>query len=157
MINIYTSRKLLPDRNILNSVDDFFIAYVSQKQFESYDLEVMYKIDTAELLDRELGTIKTPFGVTDINHLSSGCKTVLDYLYITRNAEVYAGCIIDVTECGYNALECLFEQMDRLHDDITLLLLQHTDCLQKCCPHQFLVNGKYKVNSLSDILELMEE
>lgn len=146
MIRIFTSQKLLGNRKVIDDPDSFFIARVSQNQFDENDEKVIEEIDGAKLIDRNFGTIKTPFGLTDINHLSSGCKTVLDYLFISRNKDEYKDCVLNVTICGYNALEALFREMERLNDSDTILLLQHTDGLHMCSDRQ------YMINELSDIL-----
>lgn len=152
MINVYTDRKLLENRVILDEVDDFFNAKVSSKQFEEYDEAVMREIDNAKVLDYETGEIKTAFGLTNINNLSTGCKTVLVYLYMKRHPEKYGDCVLNVTGCGYNALESLFEQMDRLGDSDTILLLLHTDSLWECTNRKFLINGKHEVDEIGKIV-----
>lgn len=152
MINVYTSRKLLGSRAIIDEVDDFFNARVSSKQFEEFNEAVMQKIDNAKVIDYETGEIKTAFGLTNINNLSSGCKTVLVYLYMKRHPDKYKDYVINVTGCGYNALESLFKQMDRLDDSSTILLLLHTDGLRNCSKRKFLINGKHKVDEISEIV-----
>lgn len=152
MINVYTSRKLLGSKAIIDEVDDFFNARVSSKQFEEYDETVMREIDNAKVIDYETGEIKTAFGLTNINNLSSGCKTVLVYLYMKRHPDKYKDCVINVTGCGYNALESLFEQIDRLDDSSTILLLLHTDGLRNCSKRKFLINGKHEVDEISEIV-----
>lgn len=152
MIRIFTSRKLLGNRKVINDPDSFFSAHVSHHQFDENNEKVIEEIDGAKLIDCNLGTIKTPLGLTDINHLSSGCKTVLDYLYITRNNDKLKDFALNVTICGYNALESLFVQMDRLNDSDTILLLQHTDSLQMCSDRQYMINDVHQTNHLSDII-----
>ena len=152
MINVYTHRELLDSEMILDEVEDFFIAKVSSRQFDGNDEAVISEIDNAIVLDYQTGEIKTPFGLTDINRLSGGCKTVLVYLYMKRHPDEYRDCVINVTGCGYNALESLFKQMDRLNDSSTILLLLHTDGLRNCSKRKFLINNKHEVDEISEIV-----
>lgn len=152
MIKVYTNRELLGNRVILDEVDDFFNARVSSKQFDGNDETVISEIDNASVRDYKTGEIETPFGLTDINNLSSGCKTVLVYLYMKRHSDKYKDCVLNVTGCGYNALESLFEQMDRLGDSSSILLLLHTDGLINCSKRKFLINNKYETDEISEIV-----
>lgn len=90
MIRIITK----PDRTYDYNFDDcenFFRAKIFSTSFTDVDLSVLREIDHAELLDRHTGAIQTDFGITSIDYLSTGCKTVLTYLYILRNANNYDG------------------------------------------------------------------
>lgn len=66
----------------------------------------MLDIDNAKLIDKRTGKIETPYGITDIKDLSTGCKTVLNYIFMVENPEMYSIVkAINATECGWNALE----------------------------------------------------
>ena len=105
----------------------------------------MKQIDNAILLDETSGTIQTDFGVTYLDNLSSGCKAVLTFLYIIRNKEDYNGKIIlDVTECGANALDILFNFAEQYNDMDITFLLRHKNNLFKCKSHDYIVDGKRK-------------
>lgn len=142
MIKIITKTDRTYDYNF-DDCENFFRAKIFSTSFTDVDLSVLQEIDHAELLDRHTGAIKTDFGITSIDYLSTGCKTVLTYLYILRNANNYDGSILlNVTECGANALRKLFSLMDQENDlDITLLL-RHTNNLFLCGEHDFLYDGK---------------
>ena len=66
------------------NIDDYFNLFVLPSELDATDEKIMYEIDKAKLLDKELGTIRTPFGITSIEHLSSGCKTVIGYRHRRR-------------------------------------------------------------------------
>lgn len=144
MINIITKPS---DKATINDFEAFFNSYVLAKDFDNMSLEAMKIIDGAELLDKNLGTVKTKFGVSDVLHLSTGCKVVLSYLYIFNIAHEYSDRILNVTECGSNALEVLFNFADMLSDNKTTFLLRHINQLLKCKDRQYCINGNV-VNSL---------
>ncbi|MGN0483132.1 MAG: hypothetical protein ACI4HI_06250 [Lachnospiraceae bacterium] len=139
MIHIITKYK--EAAHTIRDFESFFEKYVLAKEFEAIDLEVMKQIDQAVLLDKSSGAIQTRFGITDILHLSTGCKIVLSYLYIKRQQERFCKEILDVTECGSNALEVLFQCADQLHDSETVFLLRHSNQLLKCADRAYCVNG----------------
>ena len=78
MIRLYRDKAKFDRESILLDNESFFINNVSAKCLGDASLRVMNKIDGASLLDANTGTIQTPYGVTDINNLSTGCKTVLN-------------------------------------------------------------------------------
>lgn len=147
MINIVTSKTKLEEEYLYQFYDceEFFKAKIHSKDFNEDDLEAMRIIDGAILIDKNMGTIKTDFGVTVIDNLSTGCKVVLTYLYIQRHRDDYDNkVLLDVTECGANALDVLFDLMEKYGDLDIVLLLEHSNYLFKCKKHNYLVDGKRK-------------
>lgn len=138
MVNIITKPV---KKATINDFESFFERYVLSKDFNALDLEAMKLIDNAELLDKDLGTIRTKFGVTDVLHLSTGCKIVLSYLFIYRTKK-HMDKILNITECGANALEVLFNFVERLNDSDTIFLLRHSNQLLTCRDRDYLINGK---------------
>lgn len=139
MINIITKCN---KENVLKDFESFFEKYVLARDFELLDLSVLYDIDRAILIDKKTGTIKTKFGITDILHLSTGCKIVLSYLFIERNKKEFKNIVLDITECGSNALEVLFTCVDKLQDKDTVFLLRHSNQLLDCKERDYNVNEK---------------
>lgn len=152
MINIITS---LNDINtkVRKDFDSFFKLNVLSSTFEKLDEEVMLKVDKATLVDKKSGLIKTEFGLTDVLHLSTGCKTVLSYLHIIRNKEKYDFEILDINECGANALEVLFECVDKLNDSDTVFLLEHSNHLFNCSERDYIINGNHSKDLLGGIVK----
>ena len=94
------------------------------------------------MLDRNTGAISTPFGVTDIYHLSTGCKVVLFYLYMqTLGRDKFDSYILEITECGGNALRCLFRCVEILGDVTSTFLLRHSTQARELRDVHALVNG----------------
>lgn len=123
MINLIT---VLPDDGVIRDAESFFYKYISAHDCDELCEDVLLKIDSAVILDRNLGTIKTKFGITDIYHLSMGCKIVLTYIYMYKHKNQFGNMILEITECGGNALQVLFDCVTRLHDDKTVFLLRQS-------------------------------
>ena len=79
MVKIYTSKKYFRPEEILIDNESFFDNTVTAKSFDELSLDVIMNIDKAKLIDRNIGTIETPFGITSIDNVSTGCKAVLNY------------------------------------------------------------------------------
>lgn len=114
-------------------------------EFGDVDCMVMQKIDSAELIHKD-GVIKTPFGVTSIESLSTGCKAVLLlYRYFVKHGETV---MLSVIECGTNALNVLFSLPQS--DIVKLYLTNRTD-LYKCSLGEFLIDDTKFVERLSHL------
>ena len=136
MINI--TRKL-PDSNFIGDVESMFNLHVDPTDFNDNDLKAMREIDNAELLDRNTGLIKTPYGLCSVKNLSTGCKTVLVYNHCYRNG---IRKIINANESGANALAILFDIIDSNNDNDTKLYLIHRNKMYMIPEHDFNVDGK---------------
>lgn len=148
MIKIYTRCDYFKDSEILYDNDSFFNLNVNIKANDKLANEVLMKIDRAKLLDERLGTVITPYGACSINDLSSGCKTIINCLYLHNNKDKYSNIkAINVTQCGWNALEELFKVMEENGIDINLCL-EHTNLTFKCNKRDYLINGKEVVDEL---------
>lgn len=85
MIRIYRDRSKFKEENILLDNEAFFNNNVSPKNLNKVSLRIMKDIDKADLIDSNIGTIQTPYGITGIDSLSTGCKTVINYIVIITN------------------------------------------------------------------------
>ncbi|MCR5402803.1 MAG: hypothetical protein K6E91_03170 [Butyrivibrio sp.] len=142
MINISTNAE---NKELsIGDVESFFNYKVTASHFSEQDIKVLSDIDDAVLLDKNTGAIQTPFGITDITHLSTGCKTVLCYLYLRRKET--SSIILDVTECGYNALDVLFECVEKQGDSDSVFVLRHKQGLIKCKDREYTINGHSEKN-----------
>lgn len=149
MIKLYRDLKFFDKDNVLYDNDGFFDTQVSVKEMYGDFLDVMKRIDHAKLLDMKTGTIKTPYGTCNREYLSSGCKTVLNAIYLYRHKERYQNKkAIYATECGANALEVLFEYVEKYNFDINIIL-EHCDNLMTCKERDYVIDGKLKSKSLA--------
>jgi hypothetical protein len=134
MVKIYFSYNLIT-KDIIISNNAFFNRNATISDILEAG-KLIKIIDGAEIIDTKLCTIKTPFGVTSIRNLSSGSKTAINVMHIARNKLDYS---VDISECGWNALNCIFEFLD-LNDSCVQILLRHVD-FDECNDFEFIANG----------------
>ena len=150
MINISTDETKYLDNELIIDNESFFRLNVTAKSFHDDSIGVMKKIDNAELLDVNTGKIRTPYGECNIEDLSSGCKTVLNYLFIYENPQIYPTIkAINAIECGWNELEELCRLIEKNEDDIEVLL-QHSNNTYKCSDRDYCIDGKRHISSMID-------
>jgi len=154
MVKIYTSMDYFDMSNIIIDNESFFKNNISSKRLSKQSFNVMEKIDNAVLIDIGLGTIKTPYGITSIQHLSTGCKTVLNYIYIIDNMadiemlnDIKA---ISANECGWNALEELFKVAESKETNIGIIL-EHENGVCMCSDREYCVDDTRYIHSLFDL------
>lgn len=142
VVSIYSTSNLLNRREIIMDCESFFDARISTMKMSKDSIEAMYAIDKAEIVDKKLGTIKTPIGVCSRKDLSSGCKTVLSYIYVVENYADFNGIkAVDATECGWNALEQLFKYIEKHRTTRVAVVIEHGDELYKCGNRNYIVDG----------------
>lgn len=147
MIKLYKSDKYFKNNEVIIDNESFFLN-IPFKSMHEESIKVMQKIDKAILLDINTGAIKTPFGITSIKNLSTGYKTVLNLIYLTENPKEFPNVkAIVVNECGWNALEELFNIIENYNIDIGIIL-EHDNKLYKCSNREYLVNGKETIQEL---------
>ena len=88
MVRLYTSGKYFKDNEIIIDNDSFFNNNVSAKSLSENSIKVMEEVDHAKLLDQNIGKIETPYGSTGIQDLSTGCKTILNCIFLQENQKV---------------------------------------------------------------------
>lgn len=142
MINIISRE---PENTFIKNVDAYFNAYVEPCELDSVDMSIIEQIDRAVLLDKNTGSIKTPYGLTNIYSLSSGCKTVIGYRHRRRQDR---NKIYNITMAGKNALEVLFNVVEDCKDSKTVFYLGYCGGLYTCKQRDFNVDG-ITVRSLS--------
>lgn len=151
MIRIWTDKSLIDSScDYFEDCDAFVRAIVTSREFSDRDIEAMRKIDNARLVDRNYGWVLTPFGATNIENLSSGCKAVLTYLHIIRHKNIPSKrAVINITMCGENALDVLFKYADEDGRDDIVFYLGYLDRIGGCSKREYLVNNKNVVRVLS--------
>jgi len=143
MIEIYTDYEEFDIKKILLDNDSFFNINVTARDFSELEEDTMRVVDNAELLDRETGAIKTKRGITNLENLSTGCKTILNYLFILKNCwylDRYNA--IDISSCGNNAIEQMFKVAEKFDGGSIPLILRHKDKVHKCGKREYLVDGR---------------
>ena len=110
MLKLYTDRSSFKNSEILYNNDAVFEVHTSRLQLCEVDKEFMAKYDGAEIIgeNERLGIpVQTRYGVTHINNLSTGLKTLLNLRHMKTLPQYKA---IDITEAGENVLLDIFEQ-----------------------------------------------
>ena len=152
MIRLYSSDKYFSKEEMIVDNEAFFNNNISAKNLSEKSKDIMQNIDKAVLLDNKTGKIETPYGIASIKDLSTGCKTILNYIFITEHLETYPMVkAINATECGWNALEELFRYIEcsSKEQDIDIIV-EHDNDLYMCEDREYLVNGERKINSMFD-------
>ena len=147
MIKLFTSVNYFKPEEIVIDNESFFYN-IPSKSLSNVSLQMMRYIDHAELIDTRTGKIETPYGITGIESLSTGCKTVLNAVYITENPEEFPTVrAINATECGWNAIEKLLGYIEVCNSDMSVVI-EHDNDLYKCSDREYIVNEKYKINKM---------
>lgn len=150
MIKLYKSKSYFAVDEIILDNNAFFDNNISARMMDDTSIQLMQRIDGAELLDARNGKIETPYGITDISDLSLGCKTAINFIFVKNNRGLYPNIkAIDATECGWNALEELFTVIENDNSDIAIII-EHDNDLFNCSERNYYVNGGIKIQSLYD-------
>jgi len=109
MLKLYTDRAPFKNSEVIYDNDAVFEVYTSRLQLDEVDRELMMKYDGAKIIgeNERLGIpVQTRYGVTHINNLSTGLKTLLNLRHMHTLLQYKA---IDITEAGENVLLDIFE------------------------------------------------
>jgi len=120
MLRLYTDRTSFKNSEILYDNDAVFEVHTSRLQLSEADKEFMMKYDDAQIIgeNERIGIpVQTRYGITHINNLSTGLKTLLNLRHMKTLPQYKA---IDITEAGENVLLDIFEQAAAL--DVPVIL-----------------------------------
>lgn len=151
MIKLYTNKRKRKDIEWIIFADEFFDKNITANKLSRYDLSLMKKLENVELVDVEKNTMKagnTPFPLT---YISTGLKTLLTIRYLKRNN---IGMGVDITGCGANVIEYIFEE---INDGSIPVVLRHSDLWDLKNDHSVSVNDKTVVNTISDLVSAIIE
>lgn len=145
LIDIYTYIEDFDEETIIIDNDAYFNENVVAKTFGSLESRVIKEIDNATIIDYQTGAIKTSYGIGALENLSTGCKTVLNYIYVSKNDRRIKA--LDASFCGANALEVLFSTIEELEYPLSIVL-RHRDELYKCKEREYRINGERVIRNL---------
>lgn len=148
MIRLYTSLNFFKPDEILLDNEAFFKNNIGASDISDKGLKAMKLLDGAILLDKNTGKIQTPFGICSIYDLSTGCKTLLNVIYLIEYNKYPQVKAINCTECGWNALEQIFELLDETN--AFGIIIEHDNELYNCSDRDYLVNDKEHITSMFD-------
>lgn len=118
MITIYKNKREIPQGMEYVELNDVFFNQNTVMKLDDRAEEIIRQIDGAQLIGKY--KILSKFhGVTlDVDHLSTGCKTVLNVLYNTEK-------VFCMKECGDNALEMLYRlEQGYVYSDYAMIPLE---------------------------------
>ena len=105
MITIFKNKKNIPSDMEYVEINDLFFNQNTVLKLDSRAKSIIEKIDDSQLIGKFKIESKFNDVTLDIDHLSTGCKTVLNVLYFPDK-------VFCLKECGDNALEILYELKD---------------------------------------------
>lgn len=135
MVTIVTS--LRSNASYIDDVESYFNASIilDENPFDSnLDRKIMKIIDGVTYKDGVV--IKTKFGKTHIDKLSTGCKALL-LINKYRNTEK----VVNITECGDNVIKLIFELGEKCNIKIyTKRVIRMPNINKKCLFNDIEVN-----------------
>lgn len=137
-------------KNFIYDNEEFFKLYaMKDKDFMQKHEDILNQIDNASLSEVSFLYMRTPYADTATANLSTGCKTVLNILYMIEkypNITYY----INVNECGDNALLLAFKVVAGTNK---ILYLTNVPCVYNIPKElKFIQDGKL-FNTYLDFLE----
>ncbi len=148
MIKLYTSLDYFNKDNILFDNEAFFKEMISSKELADDELNILWEIDKAKIVNNKIDKIETPYGICSLKDISTGCKTAINIMFIMKHKEQFHKLeAINATECGVNALESIFQIVDKYNYDINIIV-EHDDDIWECSKREYLINGERCINDL---------
>ena len=140
MIYIYTDEKYIKNgKKTLISNDTYFNSVIEASWIDKKCEDWILKIDRAVMIDKQIGNIQTPYGITSLESISTGLKTLINIYKLIADGIQYNAC---ATECGANVLEELFELVDGTDMRILFKGIEVTGLKRE---FDYMINDKIKV------------
>lgn len=138
VLNIVTNR----NKDIQDLNDDFFDLHTCMEEITEKDKQCIKDIDGSDYITSD--KIITRFGETQIEHISTGCKTMLNILH-------YPNTVFNVVECGDNVIDKLFE-LAKCNTEYTIYSQNMILPSNLTLEHSIKINGK-EFDSIKDIID----
>lgn len=130
MVKLYTDKSFIGSKKLIDAIDEYFYGFIATVGVDASNSSELKTIDKSRLAPN-MGYVITPFGATDYDGISTGCKAAI----LCRWAQ-HKDVVISLIECGQNAIDFIFENFDNIH----VYLPYETDILDS--GKQILVNDK---------------
>jgi hypothetical protein len=147
LVKIYTDKDLLKNKNGIDNVDSFFFSKVTDtNSFDEDEKTILKQFEKATITGSRqlLGRFNTEFLLED---LSSGVKALL-LLSLIQNNKLTKVDYIDVTECGKNVLEVVFEKISQLKISA---FIQHIE-FRGIRDYNYLLNDKENIATTKELI-----
>lgn len=152
MIRLYTDLKFAPDNiDWIRYNDIFFNSKISAGKLTDKDLSLMNEIEGLILVSKKDSLFKSRTGIILITNISTSLKTLLNIRWLKRQKNIKKVIGVDITECGSNVLDYVFEEVS---DGSIPVLLKHWDVLE-LKDRYIEVNGKTRVKSMNKLYSLL--
>lgn len=102
--------KYTKDRKVIFSVDAVAGKLLWDKDFLTKNQDVILAIDNSVIIDYKTLTIKSPYGLTSIDNISTGAKAALIARYLVQK-KLTDHYILNIDECGDNALSIILNEL----------------------------------------------
>lgn len=146
MLNIYIRKQDIPKQRFIDSVDIFFNSIMYSLSLDNTDVYYIRVIDSAEYMGN--GHIKTVFGITSIENLSTGCKALILIHH-------YNDKIININECGENVLDIIYNKIQEGSIFVDFVLYPYNyNPNNKVILHR---NGKTSITTLSRVFDKLTD
>jgi len=129
------------------SNDDTFNSVKYDVGFLQRHSDIMQAIDKATIVNEVTLEIRTPYGITSVDSLSTGCKTLLNIAYLQERIKGQKA-IVNIDECGNNTLDKIFNAVKGTN---IYLFISH-DTAAVNTKYKFYING----NKLKDEFEFTD-
>ena len=151
MLKVYTDKALIPIPYEERFNEAFFVRHIGLEDLTPLDFDVIGYIDKAVLTSG--GFFDTPFGITRMENLSTGCKTIINVLHFPDRA-------FNLAECGNNAFSKLAEVCYENNLDLCVYMSFYRELNSDTIPillNDVQVNGADKYYSAWRACELENE
>jgi len=123
MVRIYSEEKIQEtEYKLIGDIKSYFDRKISINKLNEEEKKALLDVDNAVIENLEYELVRTPFGVTSKEHLSSGLKTALVAMHVARlvkNSDKYVA--INVISCGENALGYAMRAAEKSNDNLVLV------------------------------------
>lgn len=153
MINLYRDLSFFGENEVLDDPEMFFINRISASDLSPDSLRMLKIIDNATLLDIKSSKVETPFGICSIDDISTGCKVAVCVVYLNEHRKDFEAIkAVYATEAGVNALDCIFDYLEKTKFDIPIITEQED--IFDCKDRIYRVDGGLTVDSLLTMHEV---
>lgn len=153
MIKLYRRMSFFRKNEVLDDPEMFFINRISASDLSPDSLKMLKIIDNATLLDVKSGRVETPFEVCSIDDLSTGCKVAACVVYLNEHRKDFEAIkAVYATIAGVNALDCIFDYLEKTNFDMPIIVEQED--IFDCKDRIYRVDGEITVDSLLTMHEV---
>ena len=145
-VNIFTLSKYKEKCTIFAN-DLWFDKVRTDRVFLNKHEELIYAVDMAKIVDYKNLTVVTTYGTTDITKLSTGCKTLLNILYLLEKGDDKPA-LVNITEAGDAVVDRILEIVAGTNVSVYLR--------RSFCPSNMRLSYKINGVAISDEFEFIK-